>query len=351
MSIIEVARKAGVSKSTVSRVINQQPGVAPEAAEAVKRAIKAIGYILPTVRRGPKPGLKRGLKTGNVALLAMGSRIADLYRMPVFPQLLHAIERTLAEQNLKLVLGNLAPDCQLPTVLEDQQADGLLLYGKWANMPPAIRNRLKQFTATWIVREHSDPQHDFDHVIYNNPAVGRLAAEYFIERSHKHVAFLNVAPEHTAFAERLTVFKAALAAQDVKVSVLVPEGNEKRLELATFQMLVERAMKMPDRPTGLFIPSDTQLPGLYHSMHQLGIKPCRDIEILSCDNEEQFLGQLTPRPATIDIKLDLVGRQAVRQLLWRLKNPNEAGRMNIYVEPTLVLPKKTVISVEAPDAG
>src|SRR5258708_3300439 len=104
MSIVEVASLAGVSKSTVSRVINQLPGVAPAATEAVRKAMEELGYR-PNVRRpGRKPKERQGIRTGNVALLTMGESPAQLYRMPVFPAMLHGIERALAENGLNLMM-------------------------------------------------------------------------------------------------------------------------------------------------------------------------------------------------------------------------------------------------------
>jgi DNA-binding LacI/PurR family transcriptional regulator len=60
------------------------------------------------------------------------------------------------------------------------------------------------------------------------------------------------------------------------------------------------------------------------------------LEIISCDNEEQFLSRVAPRPATIDINLELVGRRGVQQLLWRMRHPEARNRITVLVEPRLV---------------
>ena len=97
MSIVKVANVAGVSKSTVSRVINHSGEVAPARAEAVRAAMRSMGYSPSMRRRGPKPLARRGIRTGNIAMLVMGMRPADLYRLPVLPPLLHGIERALLQ--------------------------------------------------------------------------------------------------------------------------------------------------------------------------------------------------------------------------------------------------------------
>ena len=72
MSIIDVAKEAGVSKSTVSRVINSVPGVTEGVRQNVLDAMERLGYQ-PSVRRpGPKPISRKGIRTGNVMMLVMG---------------------------------------------------------------------------------------------------------------------------------------------------------------------------------------------------------------------------------------------------------------------------------------
>src|SRR5262245_45074235 len=223
MSIIKVASLAGVSKSTVSRVIKQSARVAPDVVRAGQTAMKKIGYRPPLRRRGPKPLSRRGIRTGNIALLAMGLNTADFYRMPVFPALLHGVERGLAEQGLNLILANLGQSEGVPAVLSSGQADGVLLWGKWDAMPAVVRDKLREMPAVWIVREHSDEEGDFDHVFYNNPAVGRLAARYLLTHGHRRLAYLNGVPHHTAFAPRRDDFVAAATEAGAEVRTVVRE--------------------------------------------------------------------------------------------------------------------------------
>lgn len=336
MSIIHVARVAGVSKSTVSRVINEIPGVAPDAIAAVRKAMKKIGYQPPLRRRGPKPSSRQGIRNGNVALLAMGLRAEDLYRMPVFPALLHGLERALAEQNLNLVLGNLGPGEHPPAALAERQADGLLLWGKWDGMPPEVLNQVRSLPAVWLMREHSDARGDFDHVTYNNLTVSRIAARYLLERNHRHTAFLNTVPSHSAYVERQNDFARLMQEAGQPTQSIVVDATQ---PLDASSRLVEELLRLCPAATGVFVPTDAQLPALYRALQARGVKPGRDIEIISCDNEEPFLSQVHPRPATIDLHLDLVGRRAVEQLRWRMRNPKEP-RLTVMVEPTLVEPKE-----------
>lgn len=341
MSITKVAHLAGVSKSTVSRVINQSAKVAPEVVKAVQSAMAKIGYQPPLRRRGPKPLSRRGIRTGNIALLAMGMPAADFYRMPVFPSLLHGVERALAEQGLNLILANLGQSEGLPAVLATGQADGVLLWGRWDAMPDSIRARLREIPIVWIGREHSDDEGEFDHVFYNNAAVGPLACRYLLHRGHRRLAFVDVVPEHTAFAQRHRDFVAAARKAQLEVAVAAVDRSGRAGTFSSYLALVDQFTQKRATPTGMFVPTDALLPELYHALRERDITPGHDLDIVSCDNEEQFLSRLSPRPATIDINLDLVGRRGVQQLLWRMRHPEQKNRISVLIEPTLVEPARS----------
>lgn len=339
MSIIEVANLAGVSKSTVSRVINSAPGVAPAAAQNVRRAMERIGYQPSARRPGRRTESRRGIRTGSVALVAMGHPdTARLYHLPVFPSLLHGVERAVAEQGMSLTLAGLHPDSPLPPALSGDRVDGLLLLGKWDAMPESIRARFHQLPSVWIMRENSDDRSEFDHVFYNNAAVGRMAARYLIDQGHRHVAFVNTMAGHPAFVQRQNDFQAEIANSGISAKAFVT-GNWNVAEFRVFQSLVDRMLLESPLPTGLFVASDIQLPNLYHALELRGIAVGKAVQIISCDNEQQFISKLSIRPATIDINLELVGRRGVHQLLWRMRHPQERNRITVLIEPELVLPE------------
>ena len=91
-TVDEIARLAGVSKSTVSRVINNSSRVDPALAQSVLATMNRVGYRPSTRRPGPKPVSRRGVRTGNLLLLFVGHRIAAGHQWPGSPELLRGIE-------------------------------------------------------------------------------------------------------------------------------------------------------------------------------------------------------------------------------------------------------------------
>jgi DNA-binding LacI/PurR family transcriptional regulator len=100
-------------------------------------------------------------------------------------------------------------------------------------------------------------------------------------------------------------------------------------------MAVSELAVMQPRPSALFSTGDGILPLLYPLLLTAGIQPGKDIEIVSCNNEEPLLRELHPRPVEIELHTRLIGRRAVEQLLWRRQNPL-APRTCILLAPELV---------------
>ena len=91
------------------------------------------------------------------------------------------------------------------------------------------------------------------------------------------------------------------------------------------------------RPDGLLVSQDVETIGLYPMLVQRGIRPGSDVQIISCNNEQSGLAMLSPRPATIDLGTDEIGRWAVTRLVNRIARPSEPP-IRMLIAPKLVVP-------------
>jgi LacI family transcriptional regulator len=340
MSIVEVARHAGLSHSTVSRVINGRPGVSPENIEAVHRAMQQLGYTPSARRPGPKPRDRSGVINGTIGLLMIGSD-AMFARAPVTAAVFHGAEQALTERGFNLIFGQLGPEGRLPPQVSSGQIDGLLLHGY---APPAkVRSLLMNRPSVWMLSQRSSRGYWGDRVGPDNELIGRIAAEHLVARGHTQVAYLYFSATHMGFRSRSEAFcetaeelgaRTALVGDDSIRSRPFPKED---FGMEQTDEVVDRLLALTPRPTGVFVPRDRLTVKLYKALRERGIEPGRDIEILSCDNEP-ILEALDPRPATIDVRPSLIGARAVEQLLWRVNHPAEHTRSTITVEPRLVLP-------------
>ncbi len=341
MSITEVARLAGLSHTTVSRVINNKPGVAPQTVRNVRRAMAELGYTPPNTRRGPQTRARDGVRARSIATLLVGADLG-LARVSLISAILHAVERALAERKLSMTFGQVSEHGQLPPNLSGDAVDGLLLLGRTPE--GELRERLEGFPTVWLLTRRGGEDWG-DRVRPNNAAVARLAGRYLLERGHRHLAYLNPTPEHPAFVERGGVLRAmaeeagATLAQ-IDAGAPKPPGDllSIRDELADDRMeqMIERLLGLDPRPTGVFVPADTAAALAYRALRRRGVEPGKDLEIVSCNNDRSALIGLDPRPATIDLRPDVIGQRAVTQLLARLRDPFAPVRADLLVEPALI---------------
>ncbi|MCX6897543.1 MAG: LacI family DNA-binding transcriptional regulator [Verrucomicrobia bacterium] len=335
MSILKVAKMAGVTHGTVSRLINSRGGVSEATAQRIRKAMAKLGYRPkpPEQRRG-KTARPAGLHTGNVCLLLVGAPREVLDR-PGISTTVATLEAELRRRGLSLFLAQTGSLKDLPPCVSRRKADGLLLTGEACDAEPAAYRSLP---AVWLLSSHTQPHKWADHVLPDNERIGAMAAEYLAARGHRLVAFYNDQPKHPGFAVRGAAFCAAARERGMECQSFVAETPGPGLVWgfgpnAACVKLVERLLAAAPKPQAVFVPTDEQVLRLYPLLARHSVVPGRDLGILSCDNQEVWLRQLDPRPPSIDLNFELIGRRAVEQLMSRIAHPEQPPGTRILVPP------------------
>lgn len=345
MSIVEVAKLAKVSNATVSRVINCRDTVKPDTVERVRKAMTKMGYIPKPLlsRPGPRLGGRqdgnylKGGRTGIVALV-MCMKPSFLGHSPVLTSAVHGVEEALTQRGLSMVQIYVQPGGPVSPILSKNGVDGSLVIHAMPDNVEAVLDRYGRVTLMSEATSHSD------HVFCDNEAIGNLALNYLKERGHRHAAFLSLHKEHAASIVRREAFCKAAQKSQIEAD-LFEHPNKWGYDLLSkpqvmesmCETTVEEMLKMPNKPTGIFVASDAFAAILYPVLKRLGIKPGKDVDIISCNNEAMLLAGLSPCPATIDIKAEYIGRRAVEQLCWRIQNPDDPTVIEIKIRPELVV--------------
>ena len=340
MSIVEVAKLAGCSTATVSRVLNRRAGVSDEAAARVQDAAKQLNYRLPANRPGPQPKAERVVRTGHVAFLMFGTD-ANSLAAPTAASVVNAVENTLASQAYSMTLSQVRDETRLPPMVQRGEVDGLILHG----LPPSDRlaRKLRGLPAVWVMSPRDTSGYWGDRVAPDNKAVGATAAEYLITRGHSRIALLGANAGHRGFAQRSSAFERAAAAAGVTCHIVQsdrPAGyrvGDFRSERQYIDLLIQRFAQLPRSTTGLFVPRAQTTSMVFEALRAQGLEPGRDVTIVACDNDPTLPG-LNPQIATIDVRPDLVGRSAVDQLMRRIDHPEPFSRSLVLIEPALLEP-------------
>ena len=338
MSISKVAKLAGVSSSTVSRVINNHPRVAPETAQSVRRAMQTLGYTPSDRRPGPKPSSRARSGVADIAFLVLGT--SRNRATPAFQDLLRGVSMAASRHELNLIFHHVPDPNRLPPRVLDQRIDGMLLHG--ATPGEETRERLRRIPTVWLMGNLRRPDWG-DQVLPDAYEIGELAARYLTGRGHQRLCYLNLDAGHWSL--RMYGHAFTSAAQDLGVHVDRVEqpsdasgGYWHDFRPESVDTLVAQYMALSPRPTGIFAADDMQVAILQPALQKAGVEVGRGIDIISCNNEQPYLVGLQPRPAEIDIRVESIGRRGVDQLLWRLEHPDVPERIITTIEPMVLTP-------------
>lgn len=329
INIKNIAEQAGVSLATVSRVINNSARVSEDKAKRVRKVASGLGY-----RLSPKPSSKVCFRTRNVALVYAGWSMMELSEWGF----MDGLEAVFSENDLRLLLVRMPEDGTLPSVFSQKDCDGILILADLKDVPNASIKSLEAFPCIQMI--HGNDRQQFgDEVFCDNHSVAKLAFEHLQRIGVKRPAFFNVEPGHEACNERQLFFQYCLQKSGTQFTSLVAKSQQAQTTPSHVlaDQLVAQMAAMDQLPDGLFVPVDYQLPELYTALKAHGIKPMKDIQIISCDNCERHLIKTDPRPVTIDLRLHDLGRYAARQLIWRIEYPDSAP-VRLFIKPEVIFP-------------
>ncbi len=331
MSVTKVANLAGVSPATVSKVINQYPSVSEQNAKRVREAMRKLNYH-PAAR-------KRKTAQGVVAVLIV--HVNQFHHFTSSCSLmLQGVEDELRSRQNDMVVAHVSAVEHLPAIVRKRQVSGLILIGHQPS--PEVLEKISDIPAVWLTSHH---EVNGDVTLSGNEAVGRIAAEYLIERGHKRLGVLNTLGQNPVLDVRCRYFAFVAQEHGCVSSSYVSQSDStwdgrRDLNLDMFEQQVEEQVKVfladKQRPTGLFIPLDLQVAMVYRVLDKHGVRPDKNLEMIGCDDEKSALIGLHPRPASVNIGPVTMGRRAVEQLFWRIDHGQSDRQVCVTVVPMLV---------------
>ncbi len=346
-TITDVAKSAGVAVGTVSRVLNNHADVNAAIRARVWEAARNLNYTRIRRRSVRREAAEEENQTGNIAAIFFGME-DTLVQLPVVSSALQGIEDALSKKGRSLMLANIPKGDRIPPFLLGNHVSGLILKGpNQGELPPVescpLLQHVYRYPHVWLMGHLANARGD--HCNFDTETAGKLAADHLHARGHRRLAFFNPKPGQNQFEKLRNSFFASASRLGDEVAILEvnpPEGLHWPLPAITqensVQILAARWAALPpnSRPTAIFVPADRTAVQLYAALNQLGLRPGKDVSLISCNNERSLLMNLHPTLATIDVHAESIGRLAVDQLLWRMKNPQELLSFQLLVEPTLV---------------
>jgi DNA-binding LacI/PurR family transcriptional regulator len=343
-TITDVAQLAGVATGTVSRVLNKHADVNEDIRQRVLQAANDLGYV--RLRQRKTPRAASGKSQGNIGIICFGME-DTLIQIPIVSRAVQGIETALSQEGRNLMFANVPNGDRVPPFLTENRVEGLILKGpNQGELPsPAESEMIRyiyRFPHIWLMGKL--PGARGDHSNFDPGIAGHLAANHFLEKGHRKIAFFNPKPGQSQFERLKYAFFSAGLQTGLETSLLEvdpPEALTWPLPAITQQenveQLLDQWLDMPegDRATGFLVPSDRTSVQLYSALEKQGLRVGRDVSVISCNNEKSMTASLSPQLTSIDVRAEVIGSRAVHQLLWRIAHPNEEHDIQILIEPAL----------------
>jgi DNA-binding LacI/PurR family transcriptional regulator len=273
----DVAKRAGVSVGTVSRVLNESASVREVTRQKVLAAIEELDYT-------PNP-IARRLSLGKTLTIAV---IVPFFTRPSFVERLRGVEYALADSEYDLILFNVETTARRDTYFRDvprrERVDGLLII----SLSPYDEevDRFLQAGVPTVLVDANHPR--LNRAVVDDVAGGRLATEHLIALGHRKIGYVSDQldnPFHfVSSRDRYEGYRQALAETGIP---LRPEyhrqGEHGRREA---REMARDLLALPDPPTAIFAASDTQAIGVLEAAQDADLRVPDDLSVIGYDDIE-----------------------------------------------------------------
>ncbi len=329
VTIYQVANRAGVAISTVSRVLNNSPNVSEKTKEKVQLAIDELNF---------RPQVSaRKLASRKPQMLAIA---VPSFTTPYYNEVLKGVKDKIDAMDLDIVIyntGSKNPKEGIENFFNRGTADTVISIS--IDIDDNIHKQIQASGMPIVLIGSSHPEYDY--IDLNHRKGGFIAGEHLVKQGYKNIGLIRPALETKAGMLREQGFIDALKEFKMPINEkLFLTGKSTKhagfTEEAGFEAIYEYD-EMGEFPDALFCANDTQAIGAYHALNKLGIRVPQDIGLMGYDNIKftKYL-DLT----TVDQKMYSIGVKATDRLAEIIEGERD-NKLQISIDPVLVARNST----------
>ena len=319
----DVARRAGVSPMTVSRVVNGSDAVSPMLRQRVEQALAETGYMPNKLARS-----LRARRTDTIALL-----LPDMTN-PFFTTLAHGVEAAAREAGLTMILANSDEredeEQRLAQMLLQRQVDGILVVP--AGTGAETIRLCREHDVPFVAVDRRPSGGDADVVRTDSEAGAHSLGQLLVGLGHRTMAVLAGPARVPTATDRVAGFRRAVVDEAGLPEPLVFYGA---FSIESGREMALRAMARVPRPTAVFAANNFVAIGTQHALQELGLRVPEDVAVVAFDDLPEAMVTF-PFLTVVSQPAFEIGTESVAVLLDRVANPDGPVR-------DVILPTKLVI--------
>ena len=336
---VDVARLAGVSRATVSFVINNQTGgrvpISEETRQRVLNAVAELHYV-PDARA-------QALRSGSTKTI--GLIIPDIHN-PHFWEIADGVEKEAYAAGYHILLSSIPPENdQAEDIFENlshRRIDGLIMVPSFIYQSKEAQKTLahllkRRVPIVGIMADHGDKSYSFDRVISDYRDTTTEAMEHLLALQHKRIALIYGIAIPELGEDRLIAYKVSLKAAGLPIdpNLIIQCGPA----IEDSYQATRQLFALPTRPTALLAINDFLAIGALRAIKDLGLNVPEDVSLIGYDNVP-LAKYLVPRLSSASKDGEKMGQKAVQLLLARLQDP-DIPQQEIRLPARLILREST----------
>jgi LacI family transcriptional regulator len=336
---VDVARLAGVSRATVSYILNNQTGgrvpISEETRRRVLEAIAELDYV--------PDASAQALRSGSTKTI--GLIIPDIHN-PHFWEVADGVEQGASAAGYRILLSSIPPETKYAEAsfkdLSRRRIDGLIMVPSFIYQSVEAQNTLanlleRRVPVVGIMAEHSGADYNMDRVIsdYRNATIEVMT--HLLSLQHRRIGFIYGIAVPELGNDRLFAYQDSLQAAGLPIDpdLVVQCGSTIEDSYQAARQLLE----LPTRPTALLAINDFLAIGALRAIRDLSLNVPQDVSLFGYD-DIPLAKYLTPRLSTASKDGGKMGREAFRLLLARLQDP-ELPRQEVRLPARLIVREST----------
>jgi LacI family transcriptional regulator len=330
----DVAARAGVSRTTVSFVLNdvKEANISEETRRRVLEAAEALEYV--------PDAAAQALASGRTQTIGMIFRTnskstADLAHMQILQGLMEVVNQSGNRLLVDIVKERATADLYV-NLSRNKRIDGLILSDPRVDDHAMYDLLNDDFPVVLLGRL---PGVKVTSVEFDNRGGARAAVDHLVREGHSRIGFIGYAPlPFTGVSERLNGYKDALAAAGIAFDeTLVRYGDP---DPGTGLAAIASLLEIPELPTAIFVSSDVLAFAALGAIRQRGLRVPDDIAIVGFD-DHPLAQYASPPLTTVRLPFEEMGRQAGKMLLNLLQQKDEPA-LEVDLRTELIIRSSSV---------
>lgn len=317
----DIAEKLNISVNAVSIALNDKAGVSEDTRSNILKAAEELGYF------DNNPKYVHSYANKNICMILEKMHFKDLY---FYSKIILGIEEEARKNGYDIIMnffdkGNYI----IPNCLQSKKVSGVIIVG---NISDEYLLELKSYNIPTILVDHTSLLESTDSILTDNKLGAFKATKYLIDKGIKEIGFFGDLEYSLSIKERFFGYQEALKTTNISRNIRelddyinmysILEDLEKYIINSDTESILVKVKNIQKMPKAFICSNDSAAIQLNNVLKELGYSIPKDVSIVGFD-DIALSNMVVPKLTTVRVNKELMGKKAVKRLIWRMSHRDE----------------------------